>query len=442
MTGLLPLIFALAILDSSRPKIFAGVAQHPWSWWLWLFAISLAVWLLVCETVTRVLLRSRRRHWVEQWDLLAHGLMLGYLAWICYRFGWTTRVQAYTPAILPWLALQAVHWWILAFGLRPRPELKGWSRAGMIRQQVRFGMMPILLILPIFDCCNWLTLRSGLQQYLMHHLGAPITMGIGTLALGIFAPLLMPLVLVRMWHAQPLPPSELRELLEAACRHMRVRVRGLMLWPGEVNKIYNAAVIGVLPQLRYVLFSQDLLRDFPPRQILAVLGHELGHARYWHLPLYMLFVLVTLMTSFLLAAPLTTALGHVAWFKATSPELREGLATVALLGVKWRLIFGYLSRACERQADLSGAELSGGPATMRDALRTVARLSGQAETTPSWRHYSIGERAAFLDRVELEPGLAQRHHAQVRIWWRSLSALALALSVILGIITLRNPAAW
>ena len=267
-------------------------------------------------------------------------------------------------------------------------------------------------------------------------------MAIGTLALGILAPLLMPLVLVRMWHAQPLPASELRELLEAACRHMRVRVRYLMLWPAEVTKVYNAAVIGVLPRLRYVLFSQDLLRDFPPRQILAVLGHELGHARYWHLPLYMLFVLVTLMTSFLLAAPLTTALGHLALFRTTSPELREGMITVALLGLKWRLIFGYLSRACERQADLSGAELSGGPTTMRDALRTVARLSGQAENTPSWRHYSIRERAAFLDRVELEPALAVRHHTQVRRWWRSLTGLALALSVILGIMALRSTAAW
>jgi STE24 endopeptidase len=219
---------------------------------------------------------------------------------------------------------------------------------------------------------------------------------------------------------------------------MRVGVRRIMLWPSDGARIYNAAVIGVLPRIRYVLFTEDLLADFAPRQVLAVLGHELGHARHRHLVLYLLVALATMLAAFLLATPTAHLFALLPWAEHVRPDVRKGVATVALLALKWRLIFGYLSRACERQADLAGAELCGDPTVMQDALRAVAQLSGQREDAPSWRHYSIASRVAFLGRVLGDPTVAARHHLVVRRWWCALAVIVLALATTLAIIALRG----
>lgn len=436
MSGLLPLLFALAILDTSRPHD-ASAEPLPWLTWALVFAGSVATWLALGEGVGRALARVRDRRWLERWDAVAHALMLGWLAWICYGLGWTTRVETYTASIMPWLAVQVAHWWTLSAALRPLVG-RARSRHDLIAHQLRFGMLPMLAILPAFDLCNWISIETGVQGWFLRNLGQHLTIAVGSLLLGIGALVLLPVFLVRMWRAQPLPPGPLADDLLAACARLGVGVRRIMLWPSEGAKVYNAAVIGVHARVRYVLFTQDLLDEFPPPQVVAVLGHELGHARHRHLVLYLLFALATLLASFLLADPVTRLLALIPGAEAVDPRLQEGAATLALLALKWRLVFGYLSRACERQADLAGAELCGDPRVMREALRSVARLSGHPEDAPSWRHYSIAERAAFLERVEADTGVASAHHRSVRAWWCALGAIVLALAGALAIIAARG----
>jgi hypothetical protein len=101
-----------------------------------------------------------------------------------------------------------------------------------------------------------------------------------------------------------------------------------------------------------------------------------------------------------------------------------------VVGVLWRVGFGVLSRACERQADLAGAELAGDPRVMGLALRSVARLSGQPETEPSWCHHSIAQRVAFMDRVAERPEEAACHHRLVRTMWRALAVLFVVLLLL------------
>jgi hypothetical protein len=107
--------------------------------------------------------------------------------------------------------------------------------------------------------------------------------------------------------------------------------------------------------------------------------------------------------------------------------LSSGIAGLAVMAVMWRLAFGHLSRACERQADLAGAMLAGDGQNMCDALKSVARLSGQPENEPSWRHYSITQRIEFLDRVRQRPELAARHHHLVSLMRNALIIFIVAL---------------
>ena len=116
-------------------------------------------------------------------------------------------------------------------------------------------------------------------------------------------------------------------------------------------------------------------------------------------------------------------------------EIAEITSILLMMALLWRVAFGVLSRACERQADLVGAELAGDPQVMCDALKSVAHLSGQGEDEPSWRHYTIAQRVAFLQAVRRHPSLAIWHHKFVRMMRHSLIliiiTLLLAMSYIL-----------
>ena len=52
----------------------------------------------------------------------------------------------------------------------------------------------------------------------------------------------------------------------------------------------NAAVIGFLPGLRYVLVSDLLLESMSPIQVEAVFAHEIGHVRHRHVVWYFIFL--------------------------------------------------------------------------------------------------------------------------------------------------------
>ena len=267
--------------------------------------------------------------------------------------------------------------------------------------------------------------------------------------------MVLPLALLPLWGAQRMASGDMQQLMSDACQRLGVRVAGLMRWPMAGGRVYNAAVIGMLPRLRYVLFTDDLMRDLPVPQVMAVLGHELGHARHGHLWTYMLFANAGLLVSFLLRedfakilTPLFEALLPALGLTLASAQVREitEIASILLMmALLWRIAFGVLSRACERQADLVGAELAGDPQVMCDALKSVAHLSGQGENEPSWRHYTIAQRVVFLQAVRRNPSLAIWHHKFVRMMRHSLIliilTLLLAMSYILepGIDSIRDP---
>lgn len=441
MFGLLPLLFALIIAETST-RVQAPLAPlTSWSQLLAAVGASLLVWLVAGEIASRVIAARGQRHWLARWDWFAQGLVLGWYAWVCYGWGWAAYgqffgVRLFLVALAPWVLMQAVHWWTLTVAVR---QVSGhhWSRWGLILQQFRFGVLPMLLILPFFDIGAVIAVRYDLEAvWFSGPFGALFAMycaqGFMVLIL-----LVMPLALLPMWGAQRMPPGEMQRLMLRACERLGVRVAGLMRWPMSGGRVYNAAVIGMMPRLRYVLFTDDLMRDLPVPQVMAVLGHELGHARHGHLWMYLLFANAGLLLSFLLRGPLAEWLlplfehGLVALGVGTTPGqaqgLAEGAAVLLLMAVMWRLAFGVLSRACERQADLAGAELAGDPQVMCDALKSVAQLSGQREDEPSWRHYTIAQRVAFLQAVRLRPEIATWHHHLVRMMRHGLILVIIAL---------------
>src|SRR5262249_46484629 len=151
----------------------------------------------------------------------------------------------------------------------------------------------------------------------------------------------------------PLEPGPLRNRLEATARRLNFRCTEILVWDTR-DSMVNAMVTGPLPFLRYVVLTDRLLTEMTPDEVEPVFGHEVGHVKHHLMFLYFLFLIASLvMLVGLWNGMLLLGKGAcpdvAAWMRAN-----EGLSLVSLLGVYLFVSFGFLSRRCERQADIFG----------------------------------------------------------------------------------------
>jgi STE24 endopeptidase len=159
------------------------------------------------------------------------------------------------------------------------------------------------------------------------------------------------------------------------------------------------------------------------------------------------------------------ALVRVHWLGDLLPASDRSWANVPflfLLGTYVFLVFGFLSRRCERQADLFGcravscgqADCTGdgeiqtaglglcgtGIQTFIRALERVAELNGIHRRRPgwlqSWQHSTIARRVAFLEEVLADPMRERRFQRHVLfIKWLILAGL---VTVLVGLLTMTD----
>ncbi|MFM7150162.1 MAG: M48 family metallopeptidase, partial [Gemmataceae bacterium] len=237
----------------------------------------------------------------------------------------------------------------------------------------------------------------------------------------------------------------------------------------------NAMVIGLSPWLRYVVFTDRLIEDFSPEEVEAVLGHEIGHIRHRHMPTYLLFLSGSMVVLGLLAdhyfLPAMASIADsmrqsIPWLPSWLPDqLGPGgdLGAVPIaMGMLLYIfgIFGYLSRGCERQADIFGCRAVScsnpvcqsheentvlpdrgahlcptGIRTFIRALNKVAVINGISRDRPgflqSWQHSTIERRVAFLERMLFNPRVdLQFQRGLLAIKVVLLGGLAIGLGIL------------
>jgi Zn-dependent protease with chaperone function len=298
--------------------------------------------------------------------------------------------------------------------------------------------------------------------------------------------LLMPLLMKPLLGLKPMPPGPVRDRLEALAKRLHFRCTDFLLWPTH-GATANAMIAGLLPRVRYVVFTDRILDDLPPDELDAVFGHEIGHAKHGHIWLYAAFL--TLSLSVLAALLLFLAQLIDA---ATSPEWvhfreqLEGLETwlalppVALLAGYLFVVFGALSRRCERQADLYGCkavscgnpactghdesteypegghclcptgiktfaralervgDLNGVDMVLGDSRRSLARLlRGLWAWVRAWQHAPMPRRVAYL--MSLTDRLDEERRFQRRVF---LFKCALMLALAAALVALGEAVGW
>lgn len=239
-------------------------------------------------------------------------------------------------------------------------------------------------------------------------------------ALLVLIVLFLPLVVVSIWQMEPIDDTGLLQKMEEVCHKASFHYRKLGTWT-VMDHTMTAAILGVIPRFRYILFTRRLLNELEPQEVLAVLAHEIGHARRGHL--YKIpFVMIGM--------PLGAYLILIK--SGSMPEILSIALLFLYFGLYFRYLFGYFIRLFEREADLFSLELISEGPSLIDALDRIASLSGGIHDKPSWHHYSIRERMDFLGKVKDNPALIEKHTQKIRT---SLAAYLLLLFIIAACLT-------
>jgi Zn-dependent protease with chaperone function len=278
----------------------------------------------------------------------------------------------------------------------------------------------------------------------------------------------MPLIIRFLLGLKPLPEGPVRDRLMAASKRLNFRATDILLWNTR-SGMANAMVIGVVPWLRYVVFTDRLLEEFSDDEIEAVFGHEVGHVRHQHVLYYLAFLTASMAMLGLVAENYLLPLGDwaagalnlAADAEADQAGRMRGdvmvFPVVGLMLLYVFVVFGFLSRRCERQADVFGcrAVSCGDPncrgheettvlsprggglcvtgiQTFIRALERVALVNGINRAQPgflqSWQHSTIAKRVAFLDAVIADREAEARFQRRLcRTKWGLMVALGMAL---------------
>lgn len=170
----------------------------------------------------------------------------------------------------------------------------------------------------------------------------------------------------------PLEDQELNEKIQALMEKTGFQSSGVFISDASKRDARLNAYFGGLGKTKRVVLFDTLLQKLSHQELLAVLGHELGH--YAHGDIYknigivgaMLFVMFALFGN--LPASLFMELG-ISNMPAVTMILF--LLFMPLLSFVMMPVMGVMSRHNEYEADKSGAELGGGKLFLAEALKKL-----------------------------------------------------------------------
>jgi STE24 endopeptidase len=411
---------------------------------------------------------GRREAWLHtygRWRIYHLVLLAGLYGVSLYILGWGWAVQRllHTKSVPPGGELLVLSPFLVGLGLswlcfyEIERALHGghyWTRAEYLGHQARSTLalvfIPVVLLIGLKGL-RWLAGDTSPVW------GEAITALSVVVALAVF--LAMPWLLKLVLGLRPLPDGPLRRRLQAAADRLHFRCTDLLVWNTR-GGVANALVAGVFPLLRYVVLTDRLMAELSADEIEAVFGHEVGHVKHRHMLYYLGFLVASMSAVWAVVA--VYVLPH--FNDVPSLSNRDDLAVlslVGLLGLYIFVVFGFVSRSCERQADLFGcravsctrADCRGhdGPAglppggaglcptgirTFIAALEKVCDLNGISRDRPgllqSWQHSTPARRVGFLERVLADPVVERRFQCVTTVVKGLLLVSLVAVLVILG----------
>lgn len=239
----------------------------------------------------------------------------------------------------------------------------------------------------------------------------------------LIAAVFAPLLIQRFWRCRPLESGDHRQRIERLCRRADIRYADIVYWPIFGGRMITAGVMGLTPRFRYIMVTDALLQLLSPNEIDQVIAHEIGHVRYKHLILYLLFFIGFMLISYsvfpissylLFTKPFIYFIFYYSFDIERIYTIVSSILLVICAIIYFRYLFGYFMRNFERQADLHVFELFPSAQPLIKTFTKIVAASGQSADKPNWHHFSIQQRIDYLTLCEKAAPWIVRHHRKVR----------------------------
>jgi STE24 endopeptidase len=205
-------------------------------------------------------------------------------------------------------------------------------------------------------------------------------------------------------HFTSLPDGPLRTQIFRLATTEHVRLDDVLVADASRRTTTLNAYVSGYGSTRRVVLYDTVLRDLPRRQILAVVAHELTHAR--HDDVLVGSVLAALGTLggvglLGLALPVVRRRPGALGDPAAVPLLLALLAVGTLLSSP---VNNGLSRLIETRADVGGLEATRDPAAFVTMQKELA-LHSLSDDPPAWSQFWFGSHPTTLERIAIARGL-------------------------------------
>ncbi len=235
--------------------------------------------------------------------------------------------------------------------------------------------------------------------------GFALVFGFQLLMLVLYPKLILPL----FNKLTPLPDGELRSQLLALGERTGFRAAAIQVMDGSKRSGHSNAFFTGFGRFRRIVLFDTLIAQLTPKELEAVLAHEIGHYRCGHIPKMLAVSAAMLLGGFGVIAWLAQS----PWFNLTFGFPPGELAPAFLLfGLLSGLVtfwfsplMNYFSRKHEYEADAFARDAVGGAEPMVGALRKLAQKNLSNLTPHPWfsafyySHPTLLEREAALGKA-------------------------------------------
>jgi Zn-dependent protease with chaperone function len=312
--------------------------------------------------------------------------------------------------------------WGFAFDAHRRLYGSDISRSAYVWSQISFSvpvLLPWLVLSAITDLINALPF-----EWLKNQLATTTGSVVYFMFFLVIVAVIGPAMIQKFWRCRPLEDSTMRQRIEALCKKANLEYANILYWPIFGGRMITAGVMGLIKKFRYILVTSALLSSLQPAEIDAVIAHEIGHVKRYHLVFYLVFfagfMVLTYATYDLIfyaviyTEPMFQFFSRFGFNPVTLTSVFLSVSMVVIFLVYFRFIFGYFMRNFERQADGYVYTLFDTAQPLISTLEKIAYTSGQSPDRPNWHHFSISERISHLARCEIDRSTIDRHDRKVR----------------------------
>lgn len=343
--------------------------------------------------------------------ILAVLLLTGLLAWIWYVFSgvfgtglWGQAATLFATGIVIGLPSMPLDWYS-QFRLEERFGFNRSTLALWLTDKLKGLVIGLIIGLPLVAFLLWLV---GLSEFWW--LWAFVAVFLFQLVMVVVYPtLIMPL----FNKFTELEEGDLKTRLFDLSNRTGFRARTILVMDGSKRSGHSNAFFTGFGRFRRIVLFDTLMEQLQPRQLEAVLAHEIGHYKLGHIPRMIAMSAFTLLLSFALIGYLA---GQPAFVEAFGFEWQAGqLAPVLLLFMLMGGLLTFwlsplsnlLSRKHEFEADHFAREaLDGDPEPLVEALHTLSEKN-LSNLTPHplysgfyYSHPTLVEREAALRSKE------------------------------------------